>query len=284
MKIHNVGYNYRHDQSFRINRPYGSGDYIFLVIRCRAVFELKGTEVHVPENSVLLFKKGTPQIYSPEDNEFVNDWIHFDLDPNELAELLDMGIPLDSPIHVENTVYFSELIQDMYREQYSANIYKDTSMELFARLLFIKLSERIRAMNLSSIGPKTVFVEQLSQLRTRIYSSPAMKWTVSSMAEELSLSQSYFQHLYKNMFGVSVMVDVINSRVEFAKYLLISTDYSISTVAEACGYRNDVHFMRQFKEIQSMTTSDYRKEYRVSPEELHRGTNKPPFNIQINVR
>ena len=47
--------------------------------------------------------------------------------------------------------------------------------------------------------------------------------------------------------------------IEYGKYLLHNTDYTVSRVAEECGYRNDVHFMRQFKEITGSTPSQYRK-------------------------
>jgi len=38
MKISNIGYNYRHDNNFEINRPTGSGDYIILLLKTPAFF------------------------------------------------------------------------------------------------------------------------------------------------------------------------------------------------------------------------------------------------------
>lgn len=55
------------------------------------------------------------------------------------------------------------------------------------------------------------------------------------------------------------MNDVIQSRIDHAKYLLSTTDISIVQVAEMCGYKSTSHFMRQFKNKMKMIPSEYRK-------------------------
>ena len=72
------------------------------------------------------------------------------------------------------------------------------------------------------------------------------------------MGQSYFQHLYKAMFGVSVTSDIIAARIDRAKYLLSGTDYTVTAVADLCGYSSDVHFMRQFKALCGLTPTEYR--------------------------
>jgi hypothetical protein len=66
-----------------INRPTGSGDYIFLILQSPAYFILNGKRVETKGCSVIFYKKGTPQIYGALNEEFVNDWIHFELDEGE---------------------------------------------------------------------------------------------------------------------------------------------------------------------------------------------------------
>ena len=93
------------------------------------------------------------------------------------------------------------------------------------------------------------------------------------------MSRSYFQHLYKRLFGVSVVSDIITARVEHGKYLLSGSDISVREVSQECGYKNDVQFMRQFKTLTGMTPSEYRKQFRVSSDEIARGSTKQPFNL-----
>lgn len=64
---------------------------------------------------------------------------------------------------------------------------------------------------------------------------------------KLNISTSYFQHIYKKLFGVPVNQDIIKGRIENAARLLHGTDASVSEIAEQCGYENLEHFSRQFK-------------------------------------
>lgn len=75
------------------------------------------------------------------------------------------------------------------------------------------------------------------------------------------MSKSNFQHLYKKYFGVAFMQDLINSRIEHAKMLLLNTNLTSTAIAEQCKYKNYAHFARQFKEIVLMTPIPFRKQY-----------------------
>ena len=97
------------------------------------------------------------------------------------------------------------------------------------------------------------------EIRNGIYSRHSSKKTVSELAEDASLSVSYFQHIYKELFGVSVIQDIIRSRIERACYLLTVTPDSVAHIAEVCGYENVEHFNRQFKEITGFSPNQYRK-------------------------
>ena len=102
----------------------------------------------------------------------------------------------------------------------------------------------------------------LSQLRMSILNAPHKKWTVPDMAQTVHMSPSYFQHLYKQMFGISCMQDVIAARLKNAKFYLRTSDMSIQSLAEFCGYENELHFMRQFKKQEGMTPTQYREHFR----------------------
>jgi len=51
-------------------------------------------------------------------------------------------------------------------------------------------------------------------------------------------------------------------RIDYAKDLLETTDLPMEVIAENCGYNNDMHFYRQFKENTNMTPAHYRKHFR----------------------
>ena len=111
MTINNAGYKFTHANSFRVDRPYGSGDYIILFLRTGAVFTLGGMETEVDPQSFILYRKGTPQIYRANETFFINDWLHFDLTAAEEKKIESMGIPFDTPTKLDDITFFSKIIK-----------------------------------------------------------------------------------------------------------------------------------------------------------------------------
>ena len=99
----------------------------------------------------------------------------------------------------------------------------------------------------------------MQALRNDIYNNPQIDRTVDSMAQELSMSRSAFQHNYKNIFGKSVINDIINSRLRRVKFYLTTSDMTLEDIAQQCGYHNQLHLIRQFKQHYGLTPTEYRK-------------------------
>jgi len=256
MILNMIGVNYIHPKNFSINRPDGSGDYLLLVLKSDSYIVLDYKKINVPKNSVIIFNKNTPQFYGASSEEFVNDWIHFNISDKEKKQIEDIGIEFDTVYTYLNCELFSEFIKNLYFEFNSYNTHKETSINLYFKLLLIKISERI---NSSFINTENNHYDTLSKLRLEIGLSPNRDWNVQKISKDLGLSRSYIQHLYKDYFNSTITNDISKSRMEYAKYLLTTTDYSVYNISSMCGYLNDVHFMRLFKKSVGLTPTEYRK-------------------------
>ena len=255
MRINAIGHDHVHGAEFCIDRPSGSGDWLLLLLKTPAVFFFDGAETVTEADSFILYRKGTPQLYKACGGHYCNDWFHFSLD--EGGELPFGGnIPLDRVIRIGDLSSLSAIVKDMCYEYYSSDMHRDEAVKLYFRLFFLKLSEKIRA---AEDDRNDSYYGKMSVLRSDIYNSPAVDRNVDDMARSLSMSRSYFQHVYKQLFGISVVNDVIRSRIEHSRYLLSTTDISITRIAAMCGYRSDLHFFRQFKSRMRMTPSEYRR-------------------------
>ena len=257
MRIVNCGYDYKHDAKFEINRPNGSGDYMLLLLRSPTVHYLEGQFVKDSGNSVIIYKRGTPQLYRGEP-ELINDWVHFELLPSENAIFDELGIPLEKFIRIDGVHKLSSILRHMCEEAYSGSENSARSSALYLDLFLYKLSDLMTMLN--SAGESTELYRKLSAIRENIYSNPQIIRSVTNIACEASVSLSYLQHKWREFFGVNIGYDITSSRIEYAKYLLFSTSYNINIVANMCGYESDVHFMRTFKKHTSQTPSQYRKE------------------------
>lgn len=168
-----------------------------------------------------------------------------------------------------------EMQRSLLQGEHSIGQHPDYLVEYNAAT-FTRLSEmeqHIEAMLRSmegAIEEETVYGsdyrKQLLQLRNDIYANPQYEWGIQSISQSLGISVGYFHHLYKRIFGIGCRDDVIAARMEKAKRLLISTNLRVQEIAEKCGYQNQSHFMRQFKQKHDISAIQYRKGHR-KPEE-----------------
>lgn len=63
------------------------------------------------------------------------------------------------------------------------------------------------------------YYSAMNELRMSILNTPHKKWTIEAMAELVHISPSYLQHLYRELFGVSCIQDVIQARLKSARFL-----------------------------------------------------------------
>lgn len=256
MFVSRIGYNSLHDQHYSIKRPNGSGDYLMLIVKTPAVFNIRGNEVNVKANSMILYKKGTPQFFQADNSRYINDWFHFVVEEDDRKFFDCLNIPTDEFFTVHNTEDFSNFIKTMSFEFHSLNTYRTDSVQLYLKLFFMKLSESLHEVTSRS---KNQYYTRLVDMRTKIYNEPYQKFTIEELCDEMDLSRSRFQQLYKEAFGISVINDVIISKIDYSKYLLATTDFSVHQISMRCGYDNYSHFMRQFRSRVNMTPLNYRQ-------------------------
>ena len=83
--------------------------------------------------------------------------------------------------------------------------------------------------------------------------------TVANLSALCGMSEVYFRKLFLSAFGVSPKEYIIQKRIEYAKGLLSSGDFSVLEVAEMCGYAEPCHFSREFSKRTGVPPSRYIK-------------------------
>ena len=184
-------------------------------------------------------------------------WFHAEKEIGELIQKYE--IPLNCVFYPENPGFIPEMFRKMYKEFGLQNPHREELMDGYTRELMIKLSRSIQQCT-SSAGISWKDQEKMQQLRYKVLSSPEQKWTVEGMARSVSLSVSRFHAVYKQMFDSSPMKDVIDSKIDLAKSLLLMEEnLTLHEVTERLGYKNQQHFIRQFKSATGLTPGAYKK-------------------------
>lgn len=83
--------------------------------------------------------------------------------------------------------------------------------------------------------------------------------SVSYLAALCGISGVYFRKIFLNSFGVSPKEYMIQKRMDYAKNLLKSGDFSISEIATLCGYTESCHFSREFSKREGISPNQYGK-------------------------
>ena len=81
--------------------------------------------------------------------------------------------------------------------------------------------------------------------------------SVPELAARCGISETYFRRLFGRVFGVSPTVYSRNRRIEYAKELLTSGEYSIAEIAELSGFVSPSYFSREFKKTVGVSPSEY---------------------------
>lgn len=237
-----------------LDRPKGSGDYAFVFFRNRSEVVVRRERRICERDSFILFGPDTPHMYRDSELPFVNDWFHC-VGAELEALLAELNFPLDTLLPATDPSLISRSITELHRIRKSGGPLMRRILDMELRALLMKLSN-LRDLPLTEKQGR--YFRQFSELRDELYNSPQRHYSVEQLASRLNLSKSYFQHLYKELFGCSVVTDIINGRLEYAKYLLQHTAYSVSAIAAMCGYEHDTHFMRQFKKFVGVTPGQFK--------------------------
>lgn len=83
--------------------------------------------------------------------------------------------------------------------------------------------------------------------------------TLPIMAERSCMSDSYFSRRFKQVTGFGFKEYLNMVRIRYACELLVSTDWSITKISEACGYMDSNYFGDAFRKLKKVSPRDYRK-------------------------
>lgn len=80
-------------------------------------------------------------------------------------------------------------------------------------------------------------------------------------AEHFQMTLPAFSKFFKDATGQNVMDYTIQTRIQKAKELLVSTNFPLKDISEQVGYYNVSSFTRRFKLNQGITPGEYRKNF-----------------------
>lgn len=93
------------------------------------------------------------------------------------------------------------------------------------------------------------------------FADPALSNSV--LAEQMGVSEGYLRKLFLSRYNTTPKQFVLDVRIQKAKQLLANYTLSVAKVSEACGFSNQYHFCRAFRERTGTTPTEYAKRNRI---------------------
>lgn len=258
MKIGSIGCHYRHESGYYFDSPTGTGCGVMFLVKSPAKFVINGKEEETEKNVFVMFTPETPYRYG-SDEPYTDDWVYFDYEEGDKEHFKELGIPLNQVVPITNADELSYILRQISYEHNTGDDKKEIIKAHYTEIFLLKLSRSIELNTLPDSAKLSDRHYFFQHIRDKIYTNPDIMTNVSVAAAHSGMSYSGFQHLYKKYFGVSVKSDIIKSRFLYSEKLLLTTNLSVKSIAQKCGYINEYSFMRKFKEIYGITPTEYRR-------------------------
>jgi AraC family transcriptional regulator len=138
------------------------------------------------------------------------------------------------------------------------------SGQLYGELLGTALAARLAAnyaVSKPALGFKANGLpqSQLEQVIDYIKANLSQDLSILDLATLTGMSESHFSRSFKQSMGIAPYQYLMQQRVERAKQLLEKGSIAISTIALDCGFANQTHLTKVFRQMTGMTPKAYQK-------------------------
>jgi AraC family transcriptional regulator len=115
------------------------------------------------------------------------------------------------------------------------------------------------APGVAKLQPGGLATWQARRTLAHIEANLASKMEIDELAKVVALSRSHFSRAFKRSVGFSPMEYVVVRRVERAKAMISGTREPLAEVALACGFADQAHLNRRFRDIVGISPGRWRR-------------------------
>ncbi len=224
---------------------------------------LAGRQGHLGTGNVVILPAGAPTTWHLEREGEVRH-LHLYLSPTLIQQIATSAdIDPDTVEFVGTLGMFDprietialSLLSELRSEGLGGRLY----VESLANILGIHLLRQHSSVKQPSL-PRSVGLDRatLRRVSTYIEEHLAEDLSLSELAAVAYLSPYHFARLFKASTGFAPHQYVIGRRIERAKLLLSTTNWSPTAIAHAVGFAHESHLALHFKRLTGLLPSSYR--------------------------
>jgi len=258
VRIVRAGVRLNHGPDYVVDRPHGTGDWLFVQFLTPILFLDEQGERPLPPGTCVLYSPGSAQRYRPLPGRgYRNNWCHF-AGPGAAALVARCAPPVDHAICSSDAQsfgrMFTALVQELTRRQPH---WPEATTALLTQIL-VAFTRRAHDRSVDHLDEKVPeLTQRLRDLRHAIHNQLTKRWTIAQMATLMQLSPSRFAHCYRALIGTSPMDDLLDARIARAADLLRRPAMLVKTASLSVGFRDQRHFSKSFRARMGCTPAAY---------------------------
>ncbi len=111
-------------------------------------------------------------------------------------------------------------------------------------------------------GKEAAALLRIGSVMGAMEAEPHREWTLDELAETAQLSVNNLIRTFKQAVGMPPIEYLIRLRIRYSMELLVNGNMSITDIAMETGFNDSNYFARQFKRINEISASEFRKRHR----------------------
>lgn len=247
-----VGFFPRANAHYR-EREEGIDQYI--LIYCtegRGVVEVEGRLYHMGQSDAFCIPKNRRhKYYADQQDPWSILWVHFRGENMKYFPLEECRVISINSRHSDNRmmVLFKLLFRVLERNYTLGNfIYISQVLSLILSEVYYR----------EKVDESSTQDRHVTMVIRYMYQNLCRNLTLLDISEEVQLSKSYLNAIFKAQTGRSPIEFFIHLKMQQACKLLKSTDLYIYEVSSKLGYEDQYYFSRIFKKVMGMSPKDYK--------------------------
>ena len=249
------GYHTHNPDRDLIYRPTGSNSYLFLLVLAPMTFTFADRRLQkASAGACILYPPGCFQHYQA-DREFFNSYVHFFCDPQDLE---GYDLRLNELFYPDNVEELNWLLKKIFQEFINRLAKSDKMTSSYLEQLLILLHRGQQREAIPDEQRLGIYSELLP-LRSQMLGTCEQPWSVDQLCSILNIGKSQLYEYYTRFFNATPREELIQARLQKAKYLLGNDALTIKQAAYESGFQNICHFNRLFKSQCGCTPGEYRQ-------------------------
>lgn len=207
-----------------------------LCISGQITYEMNNkTYISKPNNAVLLPQGGTYSLFGDKEGAF--PVVNFTCNNFRCNEIL--VFPL---VQAQGCIKSFEMLKGLFQRSHS-------SLEIYS--VFYDLLGKVFSEKTQKPIPLDFAIEYIE----KNLQNPTL--SNITLAEKAGISEVYLRKLFLSYCGITPKQYILESRIREAKQLLVDTPFTVTSIAQDCGFSSVYHFCRAFKKRTGMTPMQY---------------------------